>query len=328
MDQIAALKWVKNNIAEFGGDPENITIAGQSAGSASVVFLVASPLAKGLFQKAIAQSGAGLLSRTPGPERTALLDLQQAEQAGVQVADDLQAESINQLRNLPASDLLSKVRFQPHPIIDGYVIAESVTKIYKENKENKVSLLTGWNEDDGIVIGGFEKADVYEEKILTQWGASGQELLRFYPATNDSIAEISQKNLQRDIVFGAQNYTLANLVSSQGKDTYVYRFTRKVPAGQYENFGAFHTGEVPYAYNNLNFLNRPFEPVDYKLADVMSSYWANFVKSGNPNGDGLAQWPEYQKNSREIMVFGDQSQNGIITDTTSLNFLSENLMVD
>jgi para-nitrobenzyl esterase len=328
MDQIAALKWINDNIAEFGGDPENITIAGQSAGSASVVYLVASPLAKGLFQKAIAQSGAGLLSRTPGPESTALLNLRQAEQAGVQVANDLQAESMTQLRNMPASDLLSKVRFFPHPIIDGYVIPESAIKIYKENKENKISLLTGWNEDDGIVIGGFEKADVYKEKILTQWEASGQEILRLYPATNDSIAEISQKDLQRDIVFGAQNYTLANLVSRQGKDTYVYRFTHKVPAGQHKDFGAFHTGEVPYALNNLNFVNRPFELIDYRLADTMSSYWVNFVVSGNPNADELLKWPEYHVNSREIMVFGDHPKNGIITDTLNLNFLAENLMVE
>lgn len=328
MDQIAALKWVKNNIAEFGGDPENITIAGQSAGSASVVYLVASPLAKGLFQKAIAQSGAGLLSRLAGPDRSALLNLQQAEQAGVEVANNVQANSLTELRNIPAVDLLNKVRIFSNPIIDGYVLPESVAKIYKEDKENKISLLTGWNEDDGIVMGRFEKAIVFEERILSQWGASGRELLSYYPASNDSIAEISQKDLQRDIVFGAQNYTLANLVSQQGKDVYVYRFTRNVPAGQYIDYGAFHTGEVPYAYNNLNFLNRPFEPVDFKLANAMSSYWANFAISGNPNGDGLPEWPEYKVNSHEIMIFGDQYRKGIITDTTSLNFLSEKLMVE
>lgn len=326
MDQLAALKWVKQNITAFGGDPDNITIAGQSAGSASVVFLVASPLAKGLFKKAIAQSGAALLSRTPGPERQALLNLQQAEQEGVKVANELQAGSIAQLRDMPA-DKLRKIRFRSHPIIDGFVLPESATKIYRENKENAVSLLTGWNEDDGVVIRGFEKADAFKERILTEWESRGRELLSFYPATNDSIAAISQKDLQRDIAFGAQNYTLANLVSSQGRSVYVYRFTREVPAGQYEDFGAFHTGEVPYAYNNLKFMDRPFQPLDHQLADVMSSYWANFIKSGDPNGEGLPEWPEYNVRSREIMVLGDQQEKDIIRDTLSLNFLQEALMV-
>lgn len=328
MDQIAALKWVKNNIAAFGGDPENITIAGQSAGSASVVFLVASPLTRGLFQKAIAQSGAGLLSRTPGPESTALLTLEQAEQAGLKVANELQAQSIAQLRSIPATELVTNVKYRSHPIIDGYVLPESVSTIYQESKENSVSLLTGWNEDDGIVMGEFEKADEFEARILSQWGEAGQELLGFYPALNDSVAKISQKYLQRDIVFGAQNYALANLLSSRGKEVYMYRFTRNVPAGQYEDFGAFHTGEVPYAYHNLEFVNRPFEPVDHQLADVMSSYWANFITTGNPNGEGLPEWPEYDMKSREIMILGDQQQKGIISDTLSLNFLQDNLMVE
>lgn len=325
MDQIAALKWVKNNIAAFGGDPKNITIAGQSAGSASVVFLVASPLAKELFQKAIAQSGAGLLSRTPGPEKKALLNLEQAEHTGVKVANEIQAASIAQLRSMPASDLLREVRFHAHPIVDGYVLPESAMKIYQEHMENNISLLTGWNEDDGVVFGGFVKADEFEERVFKEWGASAKELLSFYPATNDATAKISQKKLQRDIAFGAQNYTLANLVSSQGKNVYVYRFARKVPFGQYEDFGAFHTGEVPYAYNNLEFVDRPFEPVDYQLAEVMSSYWVNFIKSGNPNADGLPEWPKYNLNSREIMVLGDQQKKRVIKDSLSLNFLREKL---
>ena len=328
MDQITALQWVKRNIAAFGGDPGNVTIAGQSAGSISVVFLVASPLAKGLFQKAIAESGAGLLGRRPGTTRAALSTLRQAEQAGMQVANELQANSISQLRNIPANDLQNQVKFYAYPTMDGYVLPESVTKIYTENKENNIRLLTGWNQDEGIVMGGFKNADEYKEEILTQWGTNGRELLRFYPADNDSTAAISQKRLQRDLVFGAQNYTLANLVSSQGKDVYVYRFTRKVPGtGQYKDFGAFHTGEVPYAYDNLKFVDRPWESIDHQLADVMSSYWANFIIFGNPNGGDLAQWPKYNLHTREIMVLGDQQKKGIIRDATRLNFLCDNLIV-
>ncbi|WP_321372546.1 carboxylesterase family protein [uncultured Draconibacterium sp.] len=328
MDQIAALKWVKNNIAAFGGNPDNITIAGQSAGSASVVFLVASPKANGLFQKAIAQSGAGLLSRNPGADRTALLDLNHAELVGSEVADELNATSLEELRKIPSIDLQNKVRFNTHPIIDGYILPESVTKIFTENIENNVSILTGWNEDDGVFIGEFEKADEYKKNILEQWGDAGQELLRYYPATKDEVAEISQLHLQRDIAFGAQNYTLANLTSDHGKNVYVYRFTRRVPPGNYVDYGAFHTGEVAYAYNNLEFVDRPFEDTDYQLADVMSEYWVNFIIKGDPNSDELPDWPAYKTDIKEIMYLGDQQKSGVLQDTASLNFLHDQLIVE
>ncbi len=327
MDQIAALKWVKNNIAAFGGNPDNVTIAGQSAGSASVVFLVASPKANGLFQKAIAQSGAGLLSRNPGPDRTALVDLQHAEQSGIAVADKLNVPSIAELRKISAIQLQNQVRFNTHPIIDGYILPESVTKIFTDNIENNVSILTGWNEDDGVFIGEFAKADEYKKSIIEQWGDAGQELLKYYPATNDEVAEISQLDLQRDIAFGAQNYTLANLTSDHRKNVYVYRFTRRVPPGNYVDYGAFHTGEVAYAYNNLDFVDRPFETTDYQLADVMSDYWVNFIIKGDPNSDGLPDWPAYNINTKEIMYLGDQQKSGVLQDTASLNFLHEQLIV-
>lgn len=327
MDQIAALKWVKNNIAQFGGDPENITIAGQSAGAASVAYLIASPLTKNLFSKAIAESGAGLFSMVPSLERPGLHNLEMAEQEGMRITTELDAKSITTLRTIPAADLLQKVRYRAHPIIDGHVLPERVAKIYRENKQNKVSLLTGWNEDDGILIRGTQDAKAFKEGILSQWGKLSEELLIFYPATNDSIAKISQHKLQRDLAFGSQNYTLANILSDQGRDVFVYRFTRDVPDGDQEDFGAFHTGEVPYALNNLNFVDRPFEPIDYKLSDAMASYWVNFIKSGDPNDDEHSQWPKYYVKSREIMVFGDQTQKGIMKDTLSLSFLSENLLV-
>ena len=326
MDQIAALKWVQDNISAFGGDPEKITIAGQSAGSASVVYLIASPRAKGLLHQAIAQSGAGLLKRDPDTDAVALISLKQAEQTGLQVTEALHASSIQELRAISANDLLSKVRFHAQPIIDGYVLPENAPKIYAENHENEVRLITGWNEDDGIVLGEFDHADAFKEKIMSQWGDRGQELLNYYPAANDEIARISQLKLQRDIVFGAQNYVLANTMSDQGKEVYVYRFARRIPPGKYQDYGAFHTAEVPYAYDNLAYLDRPFETADHHLAEVMSDYWVHFITNGNPNGDGLPEWSPYKTNTREIMYLGDQQKEVILSDTLSLNFLSRNLM--
>lgn len=328
MDQIAALQWVKKNIAAFGGNPENITIAGQSAGSVSVACLVASPLAKGLFQKAIAQSGAGLLSREPAVNFESFPNLAQTEQEGVRIAQECKVTSLNELRKMPADELFNKVRFRPHPIIDKYVIPENMAQIYKGNIENNIALLTGWNEDEGIVIGKFKTATEFKADLEKRFGPLAKGFLQHYPAFNDDEAAHSQSKFERDIVFGAQNYTLANVVSNQKKKVYVYRFTRKVPAtGQYINFGAFHTGEVPYMFNNLNFVNRPWVAVDFQLADTMSSYWVNFAASGNPNGKGLSSWSPYKTTSKKIIKLGDKVEPQKIPDALSLDFFYDELFL-
>jgi para-nitrobenzyl esterase len=318
MDQIAALQWVQKNIAAFGGDPDNVTIAGQSAGSMSVNCLVASPLAKGLFQKAIAESGAFLVSN---PIRSSTT-LQQAEQDGSKVAASLNVSSVTDLRNLPAETLLQKGQGIHSPIVDGYVLPKPIPQIFDEGKENKVALLTGWNEDEGLLFGPVKNAEDFKKQVNENYGNDAKTLLQFYPANNDSEAAISQLKLSRDQIFGVQNYTWANLQSEQGSKVYVYRFTRKVPAtGEYVKYGAFHTGEVPYAYDNLKFVNRPWQPVDQELAGIMSSYWANFTKSGDPNGNGLPQWPAYKTADKKIMVLGEKPHSEIIPDKESLNFL-------
>jgi para-nitrobenzyl esterase len=323
LDQIAALKWVKKNISNFGGDPENVTIAGQSAGSMSVVFLVGSPLAKGLFQKAIAQSGAGLLPRVPGG--TALSDLHEAEMEGARISAELNATSTAELRNVPA-DKLRKIAFRARPVIDGNVMPEDLAEIFKQGKENNVALLTGWNEDEGIVMGPPKKATEYQKEIEKQFGSDAHKILEYYPASNDIEAALSEQRLQRDVIFGEQNYALANMENSRGRRVYVYRFTRKVPAtGEYTRFGAFHTAEVPYAYDNLRFVNRPWEPVDHQLAETMSAFWINFITSGNPNGKGSPEWPLYEKDSKLIMELGDRSGAKKIPDAESLDFLIETL---
>jgi para-nitrobenzyl esterase len=314
MDQVAALQWVKKNISEFGGDPENVTIAGQSAGSMSVNCLVASPLARGLFKNAIAQSGA---SFTNGNSR-----LEKAEEEGKQIMKSLNVASVNDMRSVSAEELMKKVQGFRGPIIDGYVLPDAIVNIFKEGKENKVNLMTGWNEDEGMMFEPAKKAVDFEKEANTRYGSDAQTFLKFYPASNDSVAAASQLNLSRDMIFGVHNYAWANIQSSQGSKVHVYRFTRKVPAtGEYVKYGAFHTGEVPYAYDNLRFVNRPWEQIDHKLATIMSSFWANFARTGNPNGANLPEWTEYNASDKKIMVFSEKPVSERIHDDDQLDFL-------
>jgi len=314
MDQIASLKWVQKNISAFGGDPGNVTIAGQSAGSMSVNCLVASPLAKNLFQKAIGESGASFTNGNAS--------LQTAEEEGKKIMQSLNVSSISDLRKLPADELMKHAQGLRGPIIDGYVLPDAIVNIFSQGKENKVSLLTGWNEDEGLLFGTPKNAEDFQKEAKEKYGADAQTFLEFYPGHNDSEALTSQLKLSRDQIFGVQNYTWSNIQSSQGSKVYVYRFTRIPPAtGEYVKYRAFHTAEVPYAYDNLQFVNRPWQPVDHELATIMSSYWTNFAKNGDPNGENLPEWEPYDITNKKIMVLGDKPEMRSIPDSQALDFL-------
>ncbi len=322
MDQVAGLQWVKNNIAAFGGDPGNVTIAGQSAGSMSVNCLVASPIARGLFGRAIAQSGANMLGNVMGGPN----NLQAAEQEGERITKSLKASSLAELRSRSAEDLMKVMAGMRGPIVDGYVLPLPVSEIFARGEQNKVSLMTGWNQDEGIVFGEMKNAEEYKKDIQNRYQEQSATMLSYYPGNTDEQATQSQLALSRDMVFGLQNYTWANVQVSNGGKAYVYRFTRKVPAtGEYVKYGAFHTGEVPYAFNNLKFVNRPWEPVDRQLAEWMSDYWSNFVKTGNPNGKGLPQWPAYRPGEKMIMDLGTRAHEVSMPDSKALDFLYSQL---
>lgn len=314
LDQIAGLKWVQENIAGFGGDPKNVTIAGQSAGSMSVNCLVASPLAKGLFERAIGESGASF-SRNQ-------MSLDAAEKAGVEAAKSIGASSLAELRARSSEEIM-KMRSRGGPIIDGYVLPEQVADIFAAGRQNKVDLLTGWNQDEGLMFGPIRNAEDYKEQMKQRYGDNAEKMMAFYPATNDEVAAQSQKDLSRDMIFGTSNYAWANATARQGVGrVYVYRFTRKVPGtGQYAKFGAFHTGEVPYAYDNLKFVDRPWQPIDHELVKTMSGYWANFIRTGDPNGIDLPHWPAYGLAKKQVMLLGTNVEAKPLPDREALDFM-------
>jgi para-nitrobenzyl esterase len=304
LDMIAALNWVKQNITGFGGDPNQVTIAGQSAGAFAVNHLCASPLAKGLFKGAIAQSGGSVLTSTLRPTTS----LQQAENMGIDFAKHFKVSSIQDLRKISAEDILKSNQGLSYPIEDGYVLPSSIADIYSKGKQNDIALMLGWNLDDKVT-GPPVNAEAYKQQLQKQYGTNAEKVLQYYPATNDTIAAASQDNLSRDGFFGVQGYAWANAQLHKGKSkVFIYNFNRKLPAySAASNFGAFHTGEVPYVFNNLKTVNRPWEDIDIQLADQLSSYWVNFVKSGNPNGGNLTHWPAYTTEKDQVLIIDQQT---------------------
>ena len=303
LDMIAALKWVKENIAAFGGDPSRVTIAGQSAGAFAVNFLCASPLAKGLFSGAIAQSGGSIL---PSPIRPRI-NGQQAEAMGLDLERELGVSGIAALRALPADRILSAKAGLMGPFDDGHVIRNGIAQTYREGNQNDVPLILGWNKDDRI-SGPPMKASAYQESVRKRFGQEADRFLTLYPGNTDEEAARSQSDMSRDETFAIQGWAWARHQQLKGKSpVYLYNFDRALPAYSKETaFGAFHSAEIVYAYDNLHTLDRPWETADQKLASAMSAYWLNFIRTGKPGGAGMAEWPAFRNNDQRIMILDEQ----------------------
>ena len=311
LDQIAGLEWVKKNIAAFGGDPDNVTIAGQSAGAFSVNALVVSPKAKGLFHKAIAQSG-GMFNRGSG----LVSGLQGAEERGKQLTDTL-GITLAEFRKIPADSLL-KIPGRFGPVVDGKVLP-SVRQAFEDGSFSDVPLLTGWNADDRVSANQPMTPTEFKANAKKQYGGRAGEYLELFPAGNEVELEETQKTIAV-LGFGFQNYTWAKLQTEKGqKDAYVYYFTR-IPPGE-PNYGAFHSAEFSYALHTLRNWNRPFEQVDYDLEKNMSDYWVNFLKTGNPNGPGLQEWPVFDPENPLVIELGYNIKTRAMPNWEQMKFM-------
>lgn len=318
LDQIAALRWVKENIENFGGDPNNITIAGQSAGSMSVNCLVSSPLAKGLFQKAIAESGACFTSGNPLVKSPSL---QSEELEGENFMKKCGVSSIKELRALPAEVIVQNVKRFFAPVIDGYVLPEPISAIVSKKKDNPIILLTGWNEHEGGKKVQPTTMKAFEESVEKQFKENSGKVLEAYAPANEQDIAAKKAKLESDVIFGLQNYTWANIHSQNGQKVYLYRFAHEIKPKGDALYGAFHTAEVPFAFDNLKFFNRDWEQQDHQLAKSMSSYWVNFVKNGNPNGTALPTWQPYTGEKKMIMMFNEKPSAVTLPDASALDVL-------
>ncbi len=313
LDQAAALRWVKDNIAAFGGDPGNVTVNGESAGSLSVSALMASPLTRDLVHKAIGQSGAFFASPTGGMAEKALAD---KEQDGLRFQASVGAASLADLRAKPAEEILAAVMkvggWGYSPGIDGYFLPEPVKATFAAGRQARIPLLAGWNSSEmGMAVAMNPQKPTpatFPAQVEKQLGGRAKAALALYPASTDEETLQSAADLASDLFISYSTWKWSEAHAKAGAPVHRYRFDRVLPDPNGMNrFGAMHAVDIEYAFRTLDSKKAAWQPEDHETSRVMAAYFANFVKTGDPNSAGLPAWPEFGK-TRQVMYLDGASK--------------------
>jgi para-nitrobenzyl esterase len=317
LDQIAALQWVQRNIAAFGGDPDNVTIFGQSSGSISVSALTVSPLAKGLFHKAIGQSGALFepLDLLPAFRPAG------ADAEGARFAEKLGAQELATLRALPVERLLEQAF--SHFVIDGRVLPQQPYEAYATGNAHAVPLLVGSTDNEGgiFLIGQPVTRANFDATLAAHFPSVLLTLIGADPGPTDNSAREAALAIEGDLRFNWNMWTWARLAARHHANVYLYRFTHRLPYPEghmFAGLGAPHGAEMPFVFDQLATQDFAWTGADRALADTVAQYWTNFAKSGDPNADGLPAWPPFMRTEGQVMMLSAPPSAVLFPETNLL----------